>query len=73
MFDQGDKLSGFAIGGLAGGEKKKDFCRIVSQCTATTPADKPRYVMGVGYPLDLVVRIVCLALDENHHGGKRTT
>jgi hypothetical protein len=25
LFDQGDKLSGFAIGGLAGGEKKKTF------------------------------------------------
>lgn len=45
--------------GLQAGKKKKDFCRIVSQCTATTPADKPRYVMGVGYPLDLVL---CSAL-----------
>jgi queuine tRNA-ribosyltransferase len=54
-----DKLPGYAIGGLAGGEEKAAFCRVVSQCTAALPPNKPRYVMGVGYPLDLVV---CSAL-----------
>jgi len=52
---RGDKLPGYAIGGLAGGEEKSAFCRVVSQCTAALPTNKPRYVMGVGYPLDLVV------------------
>ncbi|EEH59874.1 uncharacterized protein MICPUCDRAFT_25109 [Micromonas pusilla CCMP1545] len=52
-------LPGYAIGGLAGGEHKKTFCEIVSQCCSRLPRDKPRYVMGVGYPLDIVV---CSAL-----------
>lgn len=52
-------LPGYAIGGLAGGESKDQFWRVVAKCTARLPADKPRYVMGVGYPLDLVV---CSAL-----------
>ncbi|KAL1120057.1 hypothetical protein V6Z11_D01G144600 [Gossypium hirsutum] len=52
-------LPGYAIGGLAGGEDKDSFWRVVAQCTATLPEDKPRYVMGVGYPLDIVV---CSAL-----------
>ncbi|RYR56969.1 hypothetical protein Ahy_A05g022710 [Arachis hypogaea] len=52
------KLS-YAIGGLAGGENKDSFWRVVAQCTAALPEDKPRYVMGVGYPLDIVV---CSAL-----------
>ncbi len=29
--------------------------RVVSQCTAGLPAGKPRYVMGIGYPLDIVI------------------
>ncbi|KAL9254503.1 Queuine tRNA-ribosyltransferase catalytic subunit 1-like protein [Drosera capensis] len=52
-------LPGYAIGGLAGGESKDAFWRIVAQCTAALPENKPRYVMGVGYPLDIVV---CSAL-----------
>ncbi|KAM4072325.1 hypothetical protein ACB094_11G130000 [Castanea mollissima] len=52
-------LPGYAIGGLAGGESKDSFWRVVAQCTAALPEDKPRYVMGVGYPLDIVV---CSAL-----------
>ncbi|XP_057815980.1 uncharacterized protein LOC131029476 isoform X4 [Cryptomeria japonica] len=52
-------LPGYAIGGLSGGEDKDSFWRVVAQCTAGLPEDKPRYVMGVGYPLDIVV---CSAL-----------
>ncbi|XP_057469091.1 uncharacterized protein LOC130758259 isoform X4 [Actinidia eriantha] len=40
-------LPGYAIGGLSGGEDKNSFWRIVAQCTAALPEDKPRYVMGV--------------------------
>ena len=29
--------------------------RVVSQCTAGLPEGKPRYVMGIGYPLDIVI------------------
>lgn len=52
-------LPGYAIGGLSGGEEKDAFWRVVNQCTAILPSDKPRYCMGVGYPEDLVV---CVAL-----------
>jgi len=52
-------LPGYAIGGLAGGEEKEAFCKVVAHCTSALPSNKPRYVMGVGYPLDLVV---CSAL-----------
>ncbi|KAL2641425.1 hypothetical protein R1flu_009012 [Riccia fluitans] len=52
-------LPGYAIGGLSGGEDKDSFWRIVAQCAAGLPEDKPRYVMGVGFPLDIVV---CSAL-----------
>ena len=50
---------GYAIGGLSGGESKDDFWRMVSLCTDKLPSFKPRYCMGVGYPVDL---IVCVAL-----------
>lgn len=52
-------IPGYAIGGLAGGESKDDFWRVVDQCCRALPDNKPRYLMGVGYPLDLVV---CTAL-----------
>lgn len=52
-------LPGYAVGGLAGGEDKEQFWRVVAYCTARLPVGKPRYLMGVGYPLDLVV---CVAL-----------
>lgn len=48
---------GIAIGGLSGGEAKADYCRVVSTCTGLLPELKPRYVMGIGYPEDLVVSV----------------
>ena len=36
---------GFAIGGLSGGESKDKFWRVVAQCAAALPKDKPRYLM----------------------------
>lgn len=59
MFARDADLPGYAIGGLAGGEDKISFVRVVACCTARLPPGKPRYLMGVGYPLDLVV---CSAL-----------
>ena len=55
----GMNAPGYAIGGLAGGEEKDLFWRVVDQACRALPDDKPRYLMGVGYPLDLVV---CTAL-----------
>lgn len=43
-------LDGYAIGGLAVGEPKEDMYRIISAVTPYMPADKPRYLMGVGTP-----------------------
>ncbi|KAF2836024.1 queuine tRNA-ribosyltransferase [Patellaria atrata CBS 101060] len=48
---------GIAIGGLSGGEAKEAYCRVVDTCTGLLPEKKPRYVMGVGYPEDLVVSV----------------
>mmetsp|Transcript_28779 Transcript_28779/g.66891 ORF Transcript_28779/g.66891 Transcript_28779/m.66891 type:complete len:459 (+) Transcript_28779:101-1477(+) len=56
------RFPGYAIGGLSGGEGKDSFWRVVEQCTRPgtgVPENKPRYLMGVGYPLDIVV---CVAL-----------
>lgn len=43
-------LDGYAIGGLAVGEPKEDMYRIISAIEPFMPADKPRYLMGVGTP-----------------------
>ena len=48
---------GIAIGGLSGGEEKSSYCKVVDTCTSLLPEKKPRYVMGVGYPEDLVVSV----------------
>ena len=49
--------SGIAIGGLSGGEAKVEFCKVVDTCTDLLPEKKPRYVMGVGYPEDILVSV----------------
>jgi queuine tRNA-ribosyltransferase len=47
-------FDGFAIGGLSVGEPKEDMKRILAHTAPKMPADKPRYLMGVGTPEDLV-------------------
>ena len=47
-------FNGFAIGGLSVGEPKEEMARILVHTTPKLPADKPRYLMGVGTPEDLV-------------------
>jgi len=47
-------FDGFAIGGLSVGEPKDDMLRVLAHLADTMPADKPRYLMGVGKPADLV-------------------
>jgi queuine tRNA-ribosyltransferase len=47
-------FDGYAIGGLSVGEPKEDMMRILSHLTHQMPVDKPRYLMGVGKPEDLV-------------------
>jgi queuine tRNA-ribosyltransferase len=45
---------GYAIGGLSVGEPKEDMLRILNAVAPTLPSTKPRYLMGVGTPEDLV-------------------
>ena len=45
---------GYAIGGLAVGEPQEVMLRIVDEVAPALPADKPRYLMGVGTPEDLL-------------------
>jgi queuine tRNA-ribosyltransferase len=51
--DLGD-WSGFGIGGLSVGEAKSDMYRILEVIDGEVPRDRPRYLMGVGFPEDLV-------------------
>jgi queuine tRNA-ribosyltransferase len=47
-------FDGFAIGGVSVGEAPEEIERIVALTAPALPADKPRYLMGVGTPADLV-------------------
>ncbi|WP_455206517.1 tRNA guanosine(34) transglycosylase Tgt [Kaarinaea lacus] len=47
-------FDGYAIGGLSVGEPKDDMIRILDHTTPKMPNDKPRYLMGVGRPEDIV-------------------
>lgn len=47
-------FDGYAIGGLSVGEPKEDMMRILDHIAPEMPMDKPRYLMGVGKPEDLV-------------------
>ena len=53
-------LPGYAIGGVSVGEPKEDMRRIMAHTPHRLPAAKPRYLMGVGTPEDLVEGV--------HHG-----
>ncbi len=48
-------LSGYAIGGVSVGEGPELMTKIVKHCAPFMPKDKPRYVMGVGNPEDLLM------------------
>lgn len=50
-------FSGYAIGGLSVGEPKEDMARILAHTTPRLPIDKPRYLMGVGTPEDIVAAV----------------
>ena len=47
-------FDGYAIGGLSVGEPKEDMRRILAHTAPRLPSDRPRYLMGVGTPEDLV-------------------
>ncbi len=50
-------FDGYAIGGLSVGEPKEDMARVLRYTVPQLPADKPRYLMGVGTPADLVYAV----------------
>jgi queuine tRNA-ribosyltransferase len=47
-------FDGYAIGGLSVGEEKPVMYRVVEEVAPLMPADRPRYLMGVGTPEDLI-------------------
>jgi len=49
---------GYAIGGLSVGEPKEEMLRVLAYTAPRMPADRPRYLMGVGTPEDLVAGVV---------------
>lgn len=47
-------FDGYALGGLSVGESKSELLDFIHHCAPLLPANKPRYLMGVGTPLDIV-------------------
>ena len=47
-------FDGYAMGGLAVGEKQSDMFQILNETTDCLPKEKPRYLMGVGTPSDIL-------------------
>jgi queuine tRNA-ribosyltransferase len=50
---------GYAVGGLAVGEPKPGRDRVLAEVDALLPAERPRYLMGVGTPADLIDAVAC--------------
>jgi queuine tRNA-ribosyltransferase len=50
-------FDGYAVGGLAVGEGKADMLRILDVTVPALPTDRPRYLMGVGKPEDIVAAV----------------
>jgi queuine tRNA-ribosyltransferase len=72
--------TGIAIGGLSVGEPKPVMHRVLEELNPALPADRPRYLMGVGFPDDLVEGIArgvdlfdCVAATRNGRHGSAWT
>lgn len=52
-------FDGYAVGGLSVGETKSEMYEIASETAKLLPNDKPKYLMGVGDPLDMLFAIGC--------------
>ena len=50
---------GYAVGGLAVGEGFEAMLGVLRHVTPMLPPDKPRYLMGVGFPRDIVAAVAC--------------
>jgi queuine tRNA-ribosyltransferase len=55
-------FDGYAIGGLSVGESKEQMLRVLAHTAPRLPEDRPRYLMGVGTPEDIVAG-VCTGID----------
>ena len=73
-------LDGYAIGGVAVGEEKTEMHRVIELTAPMLPADRPRYLMGVGLPEDLVVAVAagvdmfdCVIPTRNARNGRLFT
>lgn len=51
-------LPGYAIGGISVGEPKEEFLKMLYYTTPLMPKDKPRYLMGVGDPIDIIEGVI---------------
>ncbi|HEV7432525.1 MAG TPA: tRNA guanosine(34) transglycosylase Tgt [Steroidobacteraceae bacterium] len=51
--------AGLAIGGLAVGEPEEQRLRVLGELLPLMPVDRPRYLMGVGYPQDIIAAVLC--------------
>jgi queuine tRNA-ribosyltransferase len=52
-------FDGYAIGGLSVGEEKSAMFEVVSHIAPRMPEDRPRYLMGVGTPEDIIEAVAC--------------
>lgn len=75
-----DDWHGFGIGGLSVGENKKDMWRVLELLDGELPGSRPRYLMGVGYPDDLLEAVArgcdlfdCVAPTRNARHGTAWT
>ena len=50
-------FDGYALGGLAVGEKQEDMVNVIKRITKRMPKTKPRYLMGVGTPSDILAAV----------------
>jgi queuine tRNA-ribosyltransferase len=79
FMDLGD-WAGYGIGGLSVGEAKEDMWRTLEVLDDVLPSDRPRYLMGVGYPDDLLEAVArgcdlfdCVAPTRNARHGTAWT
>ena len=73
-------LDGYAVGGVAIGESKPDMERVTAFTAGLLPRDRPRYLMGVGHPEDLVTAVAagidmfdCVVPTRNARNGRLFT
>jgi len=73
-------FDGYAIGGLSVGEEKHVMMEVIEDVAPRMPADRPRYLMGVGTPLDLIEAVArgvdmfdCVLPTRNGRNGQAFT